>query len=149
MHYLRTLTILVIAVLVISCSSNGIHTATSDISIILPSNIANYKQQMTEYIQAGGKDPFDDIAMIHKHWEKNAIQQLAETVAKTIFTNYPRSTNVTYFKIVNHTAYIEFEMDNDGWAGVAVTQGQIRPLVTMNLIQYPQINHVVFGQYNP
>lgn len=104
---------------------------------------------MTEYIQAGGNDPFDNITMIHKPWEKNAIQQLAEAVAKTIFTNYPSSTNVTYFKVVNHTAYIEFEMDNDGWAGVAVTQGQIRPLVTMNLIQYPQINHVVFGQYHP
>lgn len=118
----------------------------SSIHMILPQDMKSYDQQMGEFVQVGGDDPFDKTKMVKTSIDQDVTaRQLAQTVAQLI-SPYKKAGEVKYYELKDSTAYVMLEMDEDGWAGVSVIIGQIRPLVELNLLQYPEIDKVKFGR---
>ena len=110
--------------------------------------MGKYKQQMTEFAQVGGDNPFQSVEMTHQVLiQEVEAKALAQRIAQTMLTDgFVVAGEVSDFNIDNGTAYIVFGMDEDGWAGVSVAMAEIRPLVELNLLQYPEINKVHFGR---
>ncbi|BAJ03717.1 hypothetical protein [Shewanella violacea] len=130
----------------LQCSSQKDSVDVSPINMILPQDMEGYDLQMVEFIQVGGDDPFNSTKMIETPLKQDVTaRQLAQTLAQLI-SPYKMAGEVKYYELKDGTAYVVFEMDEDGWAGVSVTIGKIRPLVELNLLQYPEIDKVKFGR---
>ncbi|ROS00139.1 hypothetical protein EDC56_2775 [Sinobacterium caligoides] len=116
------------------------------IELLLPEDDKLYYRLMTDFIQAGGEDPFPSIKMVGSPLADDITpRELAYLVSQSIVP-YPDAAEVTYFEIKDGTAYVEFEMDIDGWAGVSNTQGRLTPLLELNLLQFQNINRVHRGR---
>ena len=132
----------------LKCNNQTSVVETHQIQIILPKYMGKYKQQMTEFAQVGGDNPFRSVEMTHQVLiQEVEARALAQRIAQTMLTDgFVVAGEVSDFNIDNGTAYIVFGMDEDGWAGVSVAMAEIRPLVELNLLQYPEINKVHFGR---
>ncbi|MBB3063113.1 hypothetical protein [Microbulbifer rhizosphaerae] len=122
---------------------------SSQVQWILPTNMDAYRQQMTDFAQTGGADPFPGIPMVRKPLDlqgsvEERARALAHKTAATVLENRPGATEVVQFQLQGSTAYIQFGMDVDGWAGVSVAIAMVHPLVALNLKQFPQIDAVRF-----
>jgi len=121
----------------------------STITILVPENYNSYKQKMTEYVQTGGEDPLLTTKFVKKEltipYTNDLIRASAQAAAEEIAPNGgPAKASVAYLKIANGTAYVLLDIDLDGWAGVSVSLAIIHPLVEKTLVQFPEINNVIF-----
>lgn len=121
------------------------------LTIIVPNNIKEYETAMTGYVQTGkGSDPVEIIPFIKKQVTvqepiDDAVRASAEAAAGVITPGGgPSHASVVYLKVKNKTAYILFDIDVDGWAGVSVSLAKIHPIVTKTLLEFPEISKVVF-----
>jgi len=123
---------------------------SSIITIMVPENYTLYKQEMTEFAQIGGIDPLNNIKFEKKIIKiplttdliKASAQAAAEEIAPS---GGPAKASIAYLKVQNKTAYVLLDIDLDGWAGVSASLAIIHPLVEKTLLQFPEINKVVFG----
>lgn len=119
----------------LQCSSQKDAVDVSSIHMILPQDMELYEERMVEFVQVGGEDPLDKTKMVETSIDQDVTaRQLAQTVAQLI-SPYKMAGEVKYYEVKDGTAYVILEMDEDGWAGVSVTIGKIRPLVELNLLQ--------------
>ncbi|MDE1940970.1 MAG: hypothetical protein KGI45_00165 [Patescibacteria group bacterium] len=131
-------------------ASNEQAAATSSVTIIVPADVAAYKKAMAEHVQVGGPDPLATAQFIATTTTPNTIvadplQNAAEAAAEYIPTQAGTSSLVTYFKVVNGTAYVVLNMDQNGWAGVSVAIAEVHPIVEKTLLAQPGITTVKFG----
>ncbi|MCW8127114.1 hypothetical protein [Microbulbifer halophilus] len=146
---LRTATLVTLLLLLV-VSACGKSDASTQVQIILPEDIAEYRQVMAEYAQVGGKDPFPSVRMVKRPFQRAGKQPVAaaltQRVARTILENRPQAAKLVYFRRVDNTAYVVLAMDENAWAGISATIAAVRPLITLNLKQFPDIDKVVFGR---
>ena len=130
-------------------ATNPISSQTT-ITILVPNDVAAYDKAMTTYVHEGGQDPSKTWSFVKKTlnvpYTNDVIRASAEAAAEQL-TPYggPAKASIAYLKIQNSTAYVLLDIDLDGWAGVSASLGRIHPLVEKTLLQFPQIEHVVFG----
>jgi len=123
---------------------------TSVISIMVPENYDFYRQKMTQFVQEGGEDPLKTMKFIKKElnvpytsdFVKASAQAAAEEIAPT---GGPPKASIAYLKAQNGTAYVLLDIDLDSWAGASVSLAIIYPLIEKTLLQFPEINRVVFN----
>ncbi len=118
-------------------------------SVMIPANVEQYRQAMTNFAQNGGQDPFYNLPFVVKTVPENIAHNIeAKTqfaIDQVIDPAHLAAGKITQFSIQNHIAYVQLEMDTNGWAGVSSTIAMIHPLVTKNLLAYPTIHHVVWS----
>jgi heat shock protein HslJ len=152
---------LLVSILILSgCQNVPVNTTDPDdtkpvpqvepttVTILVPSDIEEYQTQMTEYVQAGGTDPLQTTKFVKKEITIQETQDLimasAQAAAAELKIGGPGHASVSYLKIVDKTAYVVLDIDIDGWAGVSVSIAQVHPLVEKTLLQFPEIEKVVF-----
>ena len=121
----------------------------STITIMIPENENIYKEKMTQFAQEGGEDPLKTIKFIEKKinipYASDIIKASAQAAAEEIApSGGPAKASIAYFKVQNGVAYALLDIDLDGWAGVSVSLAVIHPLVEKTLLQFSEINRVVF-----
>lgn len=121
----------------------------SKLVIMIPENIEEYKQRMTEHMQAGGPDPLKDTRFIEKKIPissvNNLLEQSANEAAAQIGTGGgPEKARVVYFKKIDRKVYILLNIDLNGWAGVSVAIAEIHPLVEKTLLHNKEVEKVIF-----
>lgn len=121
----------------------------SILTIMVPEDDEQYKQAMTEFVQAGGQDPLPTTTFIPKEFviphTEDLIRASAQAAAQEIPPGGgPQHASIAYFTIQNDTAYVLLDIDLNGWAGVSVSIAIIHPLVEKTLLQFPEITKVVF-----
>jgi len=116
------------------------------ITIVVPQNIDGYKTAMIEYAQVGeGRDPVEVMPFEKKQIAISDITDIEKTSANLAAQAIdPDRSTVSYFKIENGTAYILLNIDLEGWAGVSVVTAQVHPVVEKTLLEFPEIDKVVF-----
>ncbi len=122
------------------------------LTILVPKSIEEYEKAMTECVQTGkGSDPAETMLFIKKQVTvqkpiDDIVKASAEAAAGVITTGGgPSQASVVYLKIKNKTAYILLNIDVDGWAGVSVSLAKIHPIVEKTLLEFPEVDKVVFG----
>lgn len=110
----------------------------STAKIEMPTNLDKYSSAMGSYITSGGINPLNKVNYTTKEYKippgKNKSKCIVEYVAKQIWP-YSEPIQITEFKIVDTTAYVQFNIHKDGFMGVSVWLGKIEPLVRRNLIR--------------
>lgn len=125
---------------------------TSTLTILIPENIEDYRAKMTEFAQAGGENPIKSIVFIKKEmtvpYDTDVVQKTVEEAANTVYKagGGPAKITVDYLQIKDGVAYVQLNIDTNGWAGVSVTQAIVRPIVAKNLGQFSNITKITFGQ---
>jgi len=73
------------------------------------------------------------------------IRTSCEAAAKTIspFEN-DTYAKVTYFKIVNKTAFVLLDVHQNGWSGAWDFKRKIEPIIEKSIIKFQQIDNVQF-----
>ncbi len=124
----------------------GKYEVFQEAEIILPESKEEYREKMTEYVQAGGENPFDKMRYIKKKIQirENEVREIAEYIANYIYDLGTEKIKVEYLEIKNKTVYLLFNIDTEGWAGVSVARGIVHPLVEKNLLNLPQVDRVIF-----
>ena len=122
---------------------------TSKIIIMVPENENDYMDKMTQFSQIGGENPLDSTNFVKKEIEipytTDLIKASAQAAAQEIEPKGgPQKANVSYFKTENNTAYVLMDIDLDGWAGVSVSLAIIHPIIEKTLLQFPEIQKVIF-----
>jgi len=122
---------------------------TTTLTIMAPENPEEYRQAMTEFAQEGGDDPAKTWVFNKKEitvpYTDDPIKASANAAAQEFPTGGgPSKTEVIYLKIINGTAYVLMNIDIDGWAGVSVSLAIIHPVVEKTLLEFPEINKVIF-----
>ncbi len=118
--------------------------------LVVPENVESYSQKMTEFVQMGGVDPLPSTPFVKKEARiKNYDQRFQEAV-NLVTQEIPlfggtRYATVATFGLREKTAYIQLDIDIDGWAGVSVAIAKIHPLVERTLREFPEIDQIVFG----
>jgi len=152
---------LLVSILILSgCQNVPVNTTDPDdtntvpqvepttVTILVPSDIEEYQTQMTEYVQTGGTDPLQTTQFVKKEIvveeTDDIIRASAQAAAAELKIGGPGHASVSYLKIVDKTAYVLLDIDLDGWAGVSVSIAQVHPLVEKTLLQFPEIEKVVF-----
>lgn len=115
-----------------------------------PVDLDAYARAMDEYTSSGGVNPALSWEFETKTRDvpvgSSTEAFAAETAANEItLGGGPARAAVTHFMIVNGTAYVVFNIDEDGWAGVSFAKNKIRPIVERTLLSYPGITKVEFG----
>ena len=133
-----------------SGSTHGQQATTSAVNIALPEDLAIYRKQMTEFVQVGGIDPLPTTRFIVRTVTIPFTDDLPRASIQAATSGIslgggPAKLEVLYLKVLNGTAYVLLNIDEDGWAGVSVTLAIIHPIVEKTLLQFPDIQHVVFG----
>lgn len=120
------------------------------ISIVVPENYQLYRKEMTDYVQVGGENPLKNTKFVKKKkkilCKDDIMVKSAELAGKEIYPE--RKAKIVYFKIQNKTAYVLLNFDIDGWAGVSVATGILHPVVEKTLLQFPEIEKVIFDYYS-
>jgi len=156
----KIILIVIVAVMVVSGSiylwQNQRHQVyqltppdSSTITIMVPANYDLYTRQMTEFTQTGGENPLKTIKFVKKvlkiPFTNGLIKASAQAAAGEIAPGGgPPKASIAYLKIKKGTAYVLLDIDIDGWAGVSVSLAIIHPLVEKTLLQFPEINKVIF-----
>lgn len=117
---------------------------------IVPEDLSDYVTQMDAYTSTGGKNPSVtwtyDTQEVTVPTGSTTLAYAAEVAANQIKTGGgPARVTVTHFKVVQGTAYILLNIDEDGWAGVSFAINKIHPLVERTILLDTSITKVVFG----
>lgn len=132
-------------------SQTGTQTPeTSLVTIIVPENYESYSNSMIDFAQIWWQDPLPTIKFIQKDITVPFTNDLEKTSAQLAAEQFPtgggpEKASVVYLKIVNTTAYVVLNIDVDWWAGVSVATAIIHPVVEKTLLQFENIEQVVFG----
>lgn len=123
------------------------------LGIMVPQDVEVYKKQMIEFVQAGGTDPLEKTVFVEKKINVEITDELMKASAQIAAQQIqpgggPEKVLLEYFKLENRTAYVLLNIDLDGWAGVSVSLAMIHPLVEKTLLQFPEIDQVIF-EYAP
>lgn len=123
---------------------------TNTARYVVPEDLADYVTQMDAYTSIGGKNPAPtwtfDTREVPAPTGSTTLVYAVETAANQIKTGGgPARVEVTHFKVINGTAYILLNIDEDGWAGASFAINKIHPLVERTLLLDPSIKKVVFG----
>lgn len=115
-----------------------------------PVNLEAYIKAEDEYTSSGGINPADswqfETKTVAVPEGSTTAAYAAEVAANQIgLGGGPARAEVTHFSIVNGTAYILLNIDQDGWTGVSFAQSKVHPIVVHTLRLYPGIGNVVFG----
>lgn len=118
-------------------------------NIMVPEDANEYSKEMERFIQEGGENPLDTTKFVEKEIEisdtsdvvKASAQAAAEEIAPS---GGPEKASISYLEIKNDIAYVLLDIDLDGWAGSSVSTAKIHPLVEKTLLQFSEINEVVF-----
>jgi len=122
----------------------------STLTIMVPEDIREYEVAMTKYVQTGeGENPAKTLPFVQK---KVAIRSVADVMrasanaaaAEIKIGSGHEYAKVEYIEVKNRTAYVVLNIDKDGWTGVSVSIAKIHPLVEKTLLEYKQIERVVF-----
>lgn len=122
----------------------------TQITIMVPNAPSNYDKVMTIYAQEGGQNPsvtwkFDKKTLTIPY-TTDIIKASAEAAAKQLIPfGGPDRASIAYLKIKNDTAYVLLDIDLDGWPGASISTERIHPLIEKTLLQFPQIEYVVFS----
>lgn len=122
------------------------------VTIMVPKNEEDYRQKMIEFSQVGGINPLTTWVFVKKELplplNVDPIKASAVLAAQEIpvggSNSESSSVAVVYWKVVNKTAYVLLRMDVDGWAGVSTAIAVTHPLVEKTLLQFPEIQRVIF-----
>jgi len=115
-----------------------------------PVNLEAYVQAEDKYTSSGGTDPalswqFETKTSMVPEGSTTELYA-AEVAANQIkLGGGPAQAVVTHFTVQNGTAYIVFNIDEDGWTGVSFALNKVHPIVERTLLLYPDITKVVFG----
>lgn len=124
--------------------------STTTLNIMVPKDLDRYNQKIAVFVQQGGiPDPSKNWPFVKESvdvpFTTDTLKASAEAVAKKVYTgNNLIPDSVVYLKVQNKTVYILLDMDVDGWAGVSVALAQVHPAVEKTLLQFPEIQKVVF-----
>jgi hypothetical protein len=77
----------------------------------------------------------------------DAIFASAEAAAENSSLPTQAPIRILHFAVQNGTAYVDLNLDNDGygWAGVSNTIARVEPLIEKDLSQFPSIRAVSFS----
>lgn len=122
----------------------------TQVTILVPENLAAYRKAMNVYSSDGGVNPSKTWSFVKKTVDvaptDDVIRTSAEAAAELIpLQGGPAHASVAYLKVKDNTAYVMLNIDLDGWAGVSFSRNQIHPVVERTLLQFPQIQSVVFN----
>lgn len=125
-------------------------TSQTQVTILVPENLAAYRKAMNVYSSDGGVNPSKTWSFVKKTVDvaptDDVIRASAEAAAELIPPQGgPAHASVAYLKIKEKTVYVMLNIDLDGWAGVSFSRNQIHPVVERTLLQFPQIQSVVFN----
>ena len=119
------------------------------VTIMVPDNINLYKEKMTQFVQTGGENPLATMKFNKKTVKVNIPQSVnlmeASVQAAAQEIDLGHKVIIVYFKIKHDTAYVLSNINKDGWAGVSVALAVINPLIKKTLLQFPEINKVIFA----
>jgi len=123
---------------------------TTTLTIMVPENPESYQQKMTDYAQLGGPDPAATWNFVPKQITVPYTDDLIKASANAAAAEFPtgggpNKAEVVYLKIIDGTAYVLMNIDIDGWAGVSVSLAIIHPVVEKTLLQFAEIENIVFG----
>lgn len=128
--------------------ANNVKALANYSTVLLPSNVDQYRQAMMNYAQVGGAYPFDTTKFVPVTVPENIAHDIKAkmqfAIDQVIGSAHMAGGQITEFTIQKHIAYIRLAMEDNGWAGVSATLEMIRPLITKNLLVYPTIHHVVW-----
>lgn len=117
---------------------------------VVPQDLADYVKQMDEYTSTGGKNP--SLTWVYTTQDVSVPEgsstpaYAAEVSANQIKTGGgPGRVTVTHFRVMDNTAYVLLNIDEDGWAGVSFAINKIHPLVERTILLDLSIKKVVFG----
>lgn len=124
--------------------------SSTQVTILVPSDMAAYKKAMDNYTSDGGQDPAKTWVFVKKvvavPYTTDLIRASAEAAAEQIATQAGSAqAAIAYLKIKDSIAYVVLHIDLDAWAGVSFSENKIRPLVEKTLQQFSQIKEVKFG----
>ncbi len=116
------------------------------ITIMVPENISAYKS--TDFVD-NPPDLLKNWPFVKKQlnipYTNDIVRASAEAAAEQIEpSGGPSKATVSYLKIQNDVAYVELNIDLDGWPGVSYSKAKIHPLVEKTLLQFPEIKKVIF-----
>ncbi len=123
------------------------------ITILVPENIDNYTKELDKRYETNGFDAAKTLSANEPFIKKqlnvpdtgDIIKESAQAAAEVIPTQGGiEGAAIVYYKIQNNTAYIMIRIQLDGWAGVSHSIAEIEPIIEKNLLQFPQIQYVVF-----
>lgn len=120
------------------------------VTIMVPSDEALYRKEMTEYTQGGGDNPLTSTKFVTKEIVVPFTTDTLKASAQAAAAEIPHGGGgtgkalVSYMKVQDSTAYVLLDIDLDGWAGVAVSRAIIHPLVEKTLWQFSEISRVEF-----
>ena len=115
------------------------------VTIIVPEHIDTYKTAMIEYVQDCGPNSLNSMKFVKKVKKISNAALIKATAQVAANEMYSHGTSIEYFKILNDTAYIVLEMHIDAWAGVSVALSEVEPVVEKTLLQFPEVNKVIFA----
>jgi hypothetical protein len=123
---------------------------TLKVTIMYPENMDQYIKAVNEYISSGGVNPVTTWKFVPKtvtvNFVDDVIRSSVQAAAEQIdVSGGPGKVEVVYFKIVDDTAYVELNIDLDGFAGVSFATAKVHPLVEKTLLQFSQIKQVKFA----
>ena len=124
------------------------------ITILVPKNIDNYKDIIFKEFEKGYNKANKEVTLSTELYTKkqltvpdtsDIIKKTAQAATEVIPTQGGKEgASIVYFKIQDNTVYVMISMQLDGWAGVSYSIAMIEPIIEKNLLQFPQIKHVVF-----
>ncbi len=129
------------------------YSENTSVRIVVPENKKQYKESMIKYAQMWkGQNPAETMNFTGKVVKleispKDKIKTSAEKAAQEFsLGGGPQEAKINYFKIQDKTAYVLLNIDQDGYAGVSVAIATIHPVVKKTLLQFDQIEKVVFSK---
>ncbi len=125
------------------------------ITIYKPADAALYAKKIADFesgkfgnknvIQIMTKDDFVSEQVSVKLPEPYDIVRETANAAAMQVDSEVGPLKVTNFVVENGTAYVELNIDTDGWAGVSFVKDYANPIIRQTLLQFPQITRVIFG----
>lgn len=115
---------------------------TMEVTILVPAD----RQKYDEMIDTGGGEAAAALPFVSKKvrvpYSSDVIRATAEAAARE--SGDQAGEGVRYLKIQDGTAYVLLPMDCDGWAGVGIARAASHPIVKRSLLQFKNIEHVVW-----
>ncbi len=119
------------------------------LTFFAPEGPDDYTAAMNEYTSRGGENPaktWPFVAMpVTEPISSDPLLATAQAAAGYLPSGGgPAHASVVYLKVQENTAYVVLDIDLDGWAGVSFSVNRIRPLIEQSLLQFPDVQQVVF-----
>lgn len=117
------------------------------ISIMIPKDTIGYTNAMDKFTAEGGPYPAEGFAFVKQEVEVEYTDDLVWASANAAARTYAQSESgpyVAYLKVVDRTAYIVPTAELNAYEGQASAINKARPVITKTLLQFPEIDRVLF-----